>query len=120
MKLRVKRIYEPPAAADGFRVLIDRLWPRGVSKAEARLDLWLREAAPSTELRRWFHANPDRWDELRRRYRAELAQAPERLQPLLDRLAAGETVTLLYASKNTQRNNALVLAEVLVERVKTM
>jgi uncharacterized protein YeaO (DUF488 family) len=116
MKLRVKRIYEPPAASDGFRVLVDRLWPRGVSKAEAELDLWLREAAPSTELRRWFHANPDQWDELQRRYRQELAAEPSRLDPLLEKLAADETVTLLYAGRDTVHNNAVVLAEVLAER----
>ncbi len=116
MGVRVKRVYEPPAAADGFRVLVDRLWPRGLRKERAQLSLWLREAAPSDELRRWFHANPERWDEFRDRYRQELMAAPERLAPLQEQLNAGETVTLLYASREQVRNNATVLAELLAER----
>lgn len=116
MQLQTKRIYEPPSSADGFRVLVDRLWPRGISKEDAKLDLWLREAAPSTELRRWFHANPDQWEELQRRYRQELAPAPERLEPVLEQLNAGATVTLLYAGRDTKHNNAVILAEVLAER----
>lgn len=116
MNLRVKRIYESASAEDGFRVLVDRLWPRGVSKAEANLDLWLRDAAPSTELRRWFHAHPDQWEELQQRYRRELAEEPARLEPVLEQLAAGVTVTLLYAGRDTQHNNAIILAEVLTER----
>jgi uncharacterized protein YeaO (DUF488 family) len=115
MPVRTKRVYEPPAAADGCRVLVDRLWPRGLRREDAAVALWLREAAPSPELRRWFHAEPDRWDEFRRRYRQELAARPQVLEPVRTRLAAGEAVTLLYASRDPVRNNAAALAEVLAQ-----
>jgi len=109
----LKRVYDEPAVSDGIRVLVDRLWPRGLSKQEARIDAWLRDIAPSNELRKWFHANPERWQEFRRRYLIELktpaaAAATEKLYELLDR---EQTVSLLFASKKTEQNNATVLKE---------
>jgi uncharacterized protein YeaO (DUF488 family) len=108
----VKRIYDPPSPEDGRRFLVDRLWPRGVAKERAQLDGWLRELAPSTELRRWFGHDPARWQEFQRRYREELAQ-PERQQALerLQQAAAQGPVTLLYAARDTEHNEAQVLAE---------
>jgi uncharacterized protein YeaO (DUF488 family) len=113
--LAVKRVQEPPSAQDGHRVLVDRLWPRGISKARAALDEWCTDVAPSTALRRWYHANLSRWPEFRTRYRAELHAHAAALEPLRER-AARQRVTLLYAARDTQRNHALVLREVLQER----
>ena len=106
--IRLKRAYEPPAPDDGTRVLVDRLWPRGVRKADAAIDCWLKEIAPSSELRRWFGHDPDRWEEFQRRYRAELSAHPE----LLDRLralAAQGTLTLVYSAHDEDHNDAVVL-----------
>jgi uncharacterized protein YeaO (DUF488 family) len=112
--IRVKRAYDPPEAGDGTRVLVDRLWPRGLAKAEARIDHWLKDVAPSSELRRWFGHEPARWDEFRRRYRAELAARPEGMAELR-RLAAKGPVTLLFAARDEAHNNAAALAELLAE-----
>lgn len=106
--IRVKRIYDPPSAGDGKRILVDRLWARGLKKEKARLDGWTREAAPSNELRRWFNHDPARWKEFERRYDAELDAVPEAWRPLLE--AAGKNdVTLLFAAKDTEHNNAVAL-----------
>jgi uncharacterized protein YeaO (DUF488 family) len=110
--VRLKRAYEEPAPADGYRVLVDRLWPRGVAKDDARLDEWARELAPSTELRRWFGHDPEKFDEFRRRYRDELAGHEEKLQELRRR-AREETVTLVYGARDEEHNDAVVLAELL-------
>lgn len=115
-QIRVKRIYEPPEADDGVRILVDRVWPRGLRKADAGLDHWLPEVAPSTELRRWFGHRPERWPEFRERYRSELAAVPATLCTLLDRSRAN-TLTLLYAARDRERNQALVLQEVLQEEL---
>jgi uncharacterized protein YeaO (DUF488 family) len=112
MDVRLKRAYEPASAADGYRVLIDRIWPRGVSREQARLDGWARELAPSTELRRWFDHDPARFTEFRRRYRRELAAKEETLRELRRRARVG-TVTLVYAARDSDHNNAVVLAELL-------
>lgn len=104
----IKRIYDEPARSDGFRVLVDRLWPRGVSKARARLDAWLPELAPSPELRKWFGHDSARWNEFRRRYRAELAKSPALVGSLRDRTLDGR-VTLLYAARDPAVNHARVL-----------
>jgi uncharacterized protein YeaO (DUF488 family) len=112
--VRAKRVYDPPESSDGARVLIDHVWPRGVSRERARLDDWARELAPSDELRRWFDHDPERFDEFRRRYRDELAKQPERLGELRRR-AAGGPVTILYAARDRDHNNAVVLAELLRE-----
>jgi uncharacterized protein YeaO (DUF488 family) len=108
----VKRIYDAPASDDGYRVLIDRLWPRGVSKERARLDAWLAQLAPSTALRTWFHRDLKRWPEFTRRYRAELRGQRLLLQALRER-ARRQRVTLLYAARDTRVNHATVLRAVL-------
>jgi uncharacterized protein YeaO (DUF488 family) len=112
MDVRLKRAYEPVSADDGARILIDRIWPRGVSRKEAQLDEWVPELAPSTELRRWFGHDPARFDEFRRRYIGELAAQAGKLRELRRRARAG-TVTLVYAARDTEHNDAVVLAEVL-------
>ena len=111
MTLLIKRIYEPSAKSDGLRVLVDRLWPRGISRFDAKLDLWLKDVAPSTELRHWFGHKPERWAEFRRRYRAELAHNPTLKE--LRKLAKGKIVTLLYSAHDEKRNQAVVLAAAL-------
>jgi uncharacterized protein YeaO (DUF488 family) len=110
--IRLRRAYDPPEKADGARVLVDRLWPRGLARAKAGINLWLKDAAPSTELRIWFGHRPERWEEFSRRYEAELAANEAALAPLRDLLARGP-VTLLYAAHDTERNNAVVLARFL-------
>jgi uncharacterized protein YeaO (DUF488 family) len=110
--IRIKRIYDPPAPDDGFRVLVDRLWPRGMRKDEARIDLWLKEVAPSTALRRWYDHDPAKWDEFRRRCRAELQGQPEAIALLRDKAGLGD-LTLLYAARESERNNAVALADIL-------
>jgi uncharacterized protein YeaO (DUF488 family) len=112
--VRLKRIYEAPSPADGRRVLVERLWPRGLRKADAALDEWLRDIAPSPELRRWYGHDPAKWPEFRRRYRDELAQRPDRLARLQAHAEAGP-VTLLFAARDTERNSAVVLKELLEE-----
>jgi uncharacterized protein YeaO (DUF488 family) len=112
MDVRLKRAYEPPAASDGERILIDRMWPRGVTREEARLSEWARELAPSRELRRWFAHDPARFAEFRRRYTAELAAQEGKLRELRRRARAG-TVTLVYAARDAEHNDAVVLAEIL-------
>ncbi len=110
--IRLKRAYEPPAKEDGTRILVERLWPRGVSKDEAAIDLWAKEIAPSSDLRKWYGHDPARWEEFRTRYRAELANKDELLSDLKSRIVEGP-VTFVYAAKDEQRNSALVLREFL-------
>jgi uncharacterized protein YeaO (DUF488 family) len=110
--VRVKRIYDPAEPGDGHRVLIDHVWPRGVSREHARLDEWARELAPSDELRKWFDHVPERFDEFRSRYRRELAAQSERLDELRRRAASG-TLTVVYAARDREHNNAVVLTELL-------
>lgn len=112
MPIALKRAYEPPAAADGYRVLVDRLWPRGLRRDAAQLDDWLKEAAPSEGLRRWFHAHPAQWGEFRRRYLTELKSRRETLRQLA-RQAQRDRVTLVYAASDRQHNNAVVLRQYL-------
>ena len=111
--VRLKRIYDPAAASDGERILIDRLWPRGFTHEQARIDEWARDLAPSVGLRLWFGHDPARFDEFRRRYLAELARKEARLEALRER---GRTtrLTLVYSARDTDHNNAVVLAEVLL------
>ena len=111
MSIVLKRAYEPAADTDGKRVLIDRLWPRGVTKDEAHIDLWVKDLAPSTELRKWFGHNPDKWDEFQKSYRAEL-KGNEGL-PAIRALSRKGTVTLVYGAKDERHTHALVLKEVL-------
>ncbi|HYU95628.1 MAG TPA: DUF488 domain-containing protein [Sphingomicrobium sp.] len=113
--VRLKRAYEPPERADGTRILVDRLWPRGVSKAKARLDEWFKEIAPSAELRTWFGHDPNRWDEFRRRYRAELARHSNILKDFRRRAREGP-ITLVYSAKDEVHNDAVVLRNVILGR----
>lgn len=109
-RLHLKRTYDPSDAADGFRVLVDRLWPRGLRKDKARIDLWLKEIAPSTELRRWFGHDPARWAMFRRKYRAELRQRADLVRMIEDALREGP-VTLLFAARDVEHNEAVVLKD---------
>ncbi len=115
MNIRIKRAYEEPGDADGLRVLVDRLWPRGIAKEKARIDLWLKDLAPSNELRSWYGHDPDKWSEFRSRYFAELDGNPEPVQELLGHVRAG-TVTLVYSSREQRLNNARALKEYLENR----
>lgn len=111
MNVNLKRAYEVPAKTDGKRILVDRLWPRGVSKAKAAIDLWLKEVAPSTELRQWFAHDPDKWLEFKRRYRTELKGNPTLSE--LKALARQANITLVYAAKDQLHNEAIVLKQIL-------
>ena len=106
--ISLKRAYEPSSRSDGCRILVERLWPRGVSKQDAKIDLWSKEAAPSTELRRWFNHEPDKWAEFKRRYFKELSSRQESLEPILERVRAGQ-VTFVFASRELRFNNAVAL-----------
>ena len=110
--IRIKRIYETPSKDDGYRVLVDRLWPRGMSKETARVDLWLKDIAPSNELRTWYNHEPQKWNEFKERYFAEIETQKELLVPLWEKTKDGH-VTLLYSSKELQLNNAMALKEYL-------
>jgi len=114
--LMIKRVYEPQSDADGFRVLIDRLWPRGLSKAKVAADLWLRDVAPSAALRTWFNHDPARWTEFRRRYAAELDRVPAMVDQLLAQVRQGR-VTLLYSAQHETCNNAVALIEYLFQKL---
>jgi uncharacterized protein YeaO (DUF488 family) len=112
--LLLKRAYKPPAPEDGVRILIDRLWPRGLSKAKAAVDHWMKDIAPSAGLRKWFGHDTDRWPEFRRRYRDELREHPALLDQIRD-LASERPVTLVFGAHDEQHNDAIVLREVLLE-----
>jgi uncharacterized protein YeaO (DUF488 family) len=116
MPVHTKRVYEDPNPEDGTRVLVDRLWPRGVSKEEAHLDDWIKAIAPSDDLREWFDHDPNRWNEFANRYRSELDDRPEQVQELLEYARSG-TFTLLYAATDEKHNNAVVLANYLADRL---
>ena len=113
--IRIKRVYEEPDASDGMRILVDRLWPRGLTKEKASVDLWLKDVAPSTELRKWFAHDPARWAEFRSRYLEELKRNKEQLS-LLRQEAAKGTVTLVYGAKDQQHNEAVVLQKLLTTK----
>ena len=115
MTIRLKRAYEQPEPEDGTRVLVERLWPRGLSKERAAVDLWIKEVSPSPELRRWFGHDPARWAEFRRRYRDELGERPDELERLR-RLARSGPVTFVYAARDTEHNSAALLREVVEQR----
>ncbi len=110
--IKLKRVYDSPAKRDGLRILVERLWPRGVGKEKAAIDLWLRELAPSTELRKWFNHDPEKWELFRRRYRSELQKKGDLLLLLKHRTGEGP-VTFVYAAHDEQRNSAVVLKEFL-------
>ena len=111
----IRRAYDEPTNNDGYRVLVDRVWPRGVSKEDAQLDEWCKQIAPSTELRKWFGHDPERWEEFRSRYRAELGDRDDLVEALVER-TRHRRVTLVFGAKDTEHNQAVVLAELIDER----
>ena len=115
--VKIKRVYEPASAEDGKRILIDRLWPRGMKKEEAKIDEWLKEIAPSTELRKWFAHDPEKWQEFKKRYRQELKDKAEILERLRKE-AQKETVTFLFSAHDTEHNNAVALKEVIGQHTR--
>ena len=110
--IKIKRIYEAQAKSDGYRILIDRLWPRGLTKTEAAIDLWLKEIAPSNELRKWFNHDPQKWTEFKKRYHIELIHKKELINTILEKLHT-QSITLLYGAKDEKHNNAVALKEVI-------
>ncbi len=117
--LKVKRVYDKKEVSDGKRILVDRLWPRGLRAEDAAVDEWLKELSPSDELRRWFNHDPEKWEEFRRRYRKELS-SPEK-QEILERIAKGAAhsdITLVYGARETEYNNARVLEEIINQAMK--
>ena len=115
--IKIKRIYEPSAAADGYRVLVDRLWPRGIKKEAAHIHNWEKDVAPSQELRKWFGHAPDKWESFKKKYLAEL-KGSGAVDHLVDELQTHKTVTLLYGARDEEHNNAVVLREFLKKGVK--
>ncbi|HEV7321445.1 MAG TPA: DUF488 domain-containing protein [Ensifer sp.] len=116
MQLKTKRVYEPKSDDDGMRILVDRLWPRGLTKADAAVDLWLKEIAPTTELRRWFHTGEGSWEEFRERYLAELDGNPAPVEQLRQRIEEGP-VTLLFSVKDEAQNHAELLKSYMLKRL---
>ena len=115
--IQVKRIYDSVTEDDGYRVLIDRLWPRGFSKEDAKVDLWMKEIAPSTELRKRFHHDPDKWMEFQQRYKDELVNKKELIDQLLKLEKEKKVITLLFSAKDREKNQAMILIEVLRDKV---
>lgn len=112
MNVKIKRVYAQSKKEDGMRILVDRLWPRGLTREKANIDLWLKDIAPSTELRKWFGHDPDKWNEFRKRYRSEFKEHDESMAILEQQVKKGP-VTLVYAAKDEQHNDAVVLEELL-------
>lgn len=112
MNISIKRVYLPAEDGDGYRVLVDRLWPRGIKKENARVDLWAKTLAPSAELRKWFNHIPERFEEFAKKYVAELKSNPD-VEPVIEQLRQHDKVTLLYGAKDEQHNNAVVLLHLL-------
>lgn len=112
MTIRIRRVYETPDEGDGARILVDRLWPRGLSREKAQVDLWLKDIAPSTELRKWFGHDPEKWPEFGKRYRAELEKNDEQMAVLRKEIRKGP-VTLVYGARDTEHNEAVVLKDFL-------
>jgi len=116
-QIQIKRVYDEPDDNDGYRILVDRLWPRGIRKEDLKHDLWLKDVTPSSTLRKWFHENKDQWAEFTKRYHAELDDEHEAVQQLIDK-SRQQRVTLLYAAKDEQHNNANVLRDYLLAHAK--
>ncbi|MCC7391675.1 DUF488 domain-containing protein [Candidatus Sumerlaeota bacterium] len=112
MRVKIKRVYDEPDKMDGTRILVDRLWPRGLTKAKAHVDLWMKEIAPSTELRKWFNHEPEKWKEFSKRYRAELKKNGEQVTLLRKEIGKGDA-TLVYGARDEEHNAAVVLLEFL-------
>jgi Uncharacterized conserved protein len=115
--LKIKRVYDAPSEADGYRVVVDRLWPRGISKDDLKVDIWLRDVAPSDELRKWFGHDPAKWQGFRSKYTQELNSNKE-FEKLLDLVRERERVTLVYSARDTEHNQAVVLKELIEKRLK--
>ncbi len=115
--IKLKRVYEPAAPGDGVRFLIERLWPRGIKKSELKMEAWLKDVAPSTELRQWFNHDPEKWSDFQERYFRELRANPDAIEPLVAAAKRG-TVTLLYSSHDTEHNNAVALMGYIGRRLK--
>lgn len=113
-KIKVKRIYEEAEKGDGFRILVDRLWPRGLSKEKAKVDLWLKEIAPSDELRKWYHKNKTKWNEFQKRYKEELKVKKGIMDELKKIIEKEKVVTFLYSARDEEQNNAVVLKKILL------
>lgn len=116
--IRLKRAWDKPSRQDGLRILVERLWPRGVSKDDADIDLWLKDLAPGTELRKWFDHDPEKWEEFRKRYWKELDEKSDRLK-LLKHCTSGKAVTFVFAASDEEHNSALALKQYVEERVET-
>ncbi|AMQ28698.1 TPA: DUF488 domain-containing protein [Legionella pneumophila] len=116
MNIQVKRIYEESNESDGFRILVDRLWPRGIKKTEANIDLWLKDIAPSDSLRKWFNHDPKKWTEFQKRYAQEITDKQEDIDIILDE-GKKKKVTLLFGSKETEHNNAVALLNILLTKI---
>jgi len=115
--LKTKRVYEPSTPSDSTRFLVDRLWPRGIKKEELKMKAWLKDVAPSPELRKWFAHDPDKWTEFKKRYRAELKSNPDSWHPILEAAEQGD-VTLLYSARDTEHNSAVLLKAFLEEQIE--
>ena len=113
MSIKIKRVYEKPDQKDGYRILVDRLWPRGLSKEDAKIDLWLKEIAPSDELRKWFHANSKEWRNFESKYQNELKNKADLIKSLKILEKEKSCLTFLYSSKNTEENNAVALKQII-------
>ena len=118
MPIDLRRAYDPPAKSDGRRILVDRVWPRGIARDDLQIDAWLKDLAPSTALRKWFGHDPAKWDEFRKRYARELEQRSEALEALVEKARAGH-VTLVFSAKDTLHNNAVALREHLERRLNS-
>jgi uncharacterized protein YeaO (DUF488 family) len=118
MPIDLKRAYDPPAKSDGRRILVDRVWPRGIARDDLQIDAWLKDLAPSTGLRKWFGHDPARWDEFRKRYARELEQRSEAFEELVEKARAGQ-VTLVFSARDTEHNNAVALREHLERRLES-
>ena len=109
--IKIKRVYEKPTEDDGYRILVDRLWPRGVAKNKAKIDLWLKQVSPSNELRKWFSHDAEKWDEFKKKYHSELKSEKISLQKIKQIEKENKIITLVYAAKDDRHNNAIVLAD---------
>ncbi len=119
MPIRIKRVYDPPSEEDGLRILVDRLWPRGLRKSEARIDIWLKDIAPSSGLRKWFGHRRDRWDEFRRRYFIELEEKKDLINVIVEE-SRERNVTLLFGARNRDLNNAVALKDYIETEILKM
>jgi uncharacterized protein YeaO (DUF488 family) len=117
MEIKIKRIYEKFSEDDGFRILVDRLWPRGIKKEEAKIDLWFKEIAPSEKLRKWFKHDVSKWEEFKKKYEEEIYRNEENLRKLMEVIKNKKVITLVFSAKDKEHNNAVVLKEILLKHI---